>query len=195
MQTSTVGFWDHFRRLPDFNGREDRSSFWPYAAFVFVLSMIGMYAVMLPPMFKSMQAMQEFAAAHPDQVNIVSGPGQYSASIEGNHPELTSDFTGMMVGVGIVCLLVVLLYAAAVARRLHDRGMSGFWGLIPVPFLVYSMIQMPRMFSTVGSGNEPDMGIFFSIFISNMLYMIALIVLLAWRSDPNPNRYDVDSTV
>jgi uncharacterized membrane protein YhaH (DUF805 family) len=193
MPSHTVRFWEHFRRIADFNGREDRASFWPYAAFVFVLSMIGTYAVMLPPMFKNMQAMQEYAATHPDQMNVVSAPGQYSMSIEGNHPEFMPNMAGIATGVGIVFLVIVLLYAVAVARRLHDRNLSGFWGLMPVPFLAYSFIQMPRVFGAVGSGHGPDMNLFYSIFFSNMLYiitLIALIVLLARRSDQGANRYD-----
>lgn len=197
MQDNTVRFWEHFPRLVDFKGREDRASFWPYAAFVFVLSMIATYAVMLPPMFKSMQSMQEYAAAHPDQATVVSGAWQHSVSIQGDSPEFMPDMAGMTIGVGLVMLVIVLLYAAAVTRRLHDRGMSGSWALMPVPFLAYSMIQMPRMFSSVGSAAMPDMRLFFSIFISNILYiiaLIALIVLLARRSDPESNRYDEAGT-
>ena len=197
MATSTVGFFEHFRRLLDFKGREDRASFWPYAAFLFVASMVAMFALMIPEMMASMQRMQEFAAANPDQATVVSGPGHYSVSIEGEHPELAPDMTGMATATAIGSFVVLALFAAAVTRRLHDSGKSGFWGLIPVPFLAYSMIQMPRMFGSFGQGSEPDMGLFFSIFVSNMLYiiaLIALIVLLARRSDPEPNLYDVQTT-
>jgi hypothetical protein len=52
--------------------------------------------------------------------------------------------------------------------------------------------MMPRVFVSAG---EPDMALFFSIFISNMLYIVALIwliVLLAGPSDAVPNEYDAD---
>jgi uncharacterized membrane protein YhaH (DUF805 family) len=192
--TASVGLWEHFKKLADFKGREDRASFWPYAALVLGICVVGMFAVMIPAMAMSMRKMQQFAADHPDQVNVVSVPGQYSMTIQGNHPELGPDFSLMFAIVGIVILVTVLLYAAAVVRRLHDRGMSGLWGLMPVPFLVYSCIQMPRFSSSVGVGSQPDLTIFFSIFVSNMFYLAALvtlIVLLAGASNPDRNRFDL----
>jgi len=64
---------------------------------------------------------------------------------------------------------------------------------MPLPFILYSSVQMPRMFASVGTGTQPDMSLFFSIFFSNMLYIITLIwliVLLAGASEQVPNRYD-----
>jgi len=136
-----------------------------------------------------MHAMQQFAAQHPDQAEITSGPGQYSISVQGKHPEFVpagSIALYLVVTFG----LAILLYAAAVVRRLHDRGKSGLWGLIPLPFTIYSSAQMPRMFAFVGAGTQPDMTLFFSIFLSNLFYIIALIwliVLLAGQSESEPN--------
>jgi uncharacterized membrane protein YhaH (DUF805 family) len=194
--SATIGLWEHFKRLFDFKGREDRASFWPYAALVFGFSVVGMFAVMIPAMATTMGKMQRFAAEHPDQVNVVSGPGQYSMTIEGNHPELMPDFTAMIGGVTIITLVVVLLYVAAVVRRLHDRDRSGWWGLMPIPFLLFSFIQMPRFFSIPEIERQPDLGVFFSVLLSNMLYLIALvalIVLLAGASTSGPNRYDAEA--
>jgi hypothetical protein len=61
---------------------------------------------------------------------------------------------------------------------------------MPLPFIIYSSIMMPRMFASM---DEQNISLFFSIFFSNMLYiatLIALIVLLAGAGDPEPNRYD-----
>jgi len=183
---TTIGLWEHFRRLLDFKGREDRASFWPYVALVFGISAAGLFAIMIPIMATTMSKMQRFAAAHPEQVNVVTGPGQYSMTIKGNQPELSPDFSSMIGGMSIVISVTVFLYAAAVTRRLHDRGLRGWWGLMPVPFLAYSFLQMPRFMSAVGLGSQPDMRVFISILISNMLYLIALaglIVLLAGTSN------------
>lgn len=191
--SSTVGLWEHFKRLADFRGREDRASFWPYAALVLGIMTVGMFAIMIPEMFASMQAMQDFAAAHPDQTTVTSGPGHYSVQIEGNHPELAPNFGLIMGGMGIVTALTVGLYAAAVVRRLHDSGRSGYWALMPVPFLTYSMIQLTRFFGSMRQATTPDLGIFFSIFISNFIYIgtiVALIVMLAKRGHSAPNRFD-----
>jgi hypothetical protein len=61
---------------------------------------------------------------------------------------------------------------------------------MPLPFIIYSSAMMPRMFAFRG---EPNMSLFFSIFFSNMLYiitLIVLIVLLAGSGQPSQNRYD-----
>jgi uncharacterized membrane protein YhaH (DUF805 family) len=63
---------------------------------------------------------------------------------------------------------------------------------MPLPFILYSTIMMPKVFA---SATNPGMGQFFSIFISNMLYMVTLIWLIVWLaspSEPGPNRYDAD---
>lgn len=193
--SATVGLSEHFRRLLDFKGREDRASFWSYAAVVFGIVMVAGMAIFIPMMGRSMRAMQEYAAQHPDQATIASGPGQYSISIEGNHPEFF-DTGSMATYLAVTFGLAILLYAAAVVRRLHDRGKSGAWGLMPLPFILYSSIMMPQMFGSFGNGREPNTALFFSIFFSNMLYIIALITLivfLAGRSNPQPNPYDAPS--
>jgi len=193
--SARVTLGDHFKRLFDFTGREDRASFWPYAALAFVIIMVVGAVIMVPMMSHSMAAMQKFAAEHPDQATISSGPGQYSISVRGNHPEI---MPGRQMGLYLVTTfgLAILLYAAAIARRLHDRGKAGFWGLMPLPFILYSTVQMPRMFASVGAGAPPDLTLFLSIFFSNLLYLIALvwlIVLLAGQSQPQRNRYDISA--
>ncbi len=193
--SAKIGLWEHFTRLFDFKGREDRPSFWPYAALVFVIVMVAGMAIFIPMMGRSMSAMQDYAARHPDQATITSGPGQYSISVEGHHPEFF-DTGSMAIYLSVTFGLAILLYAAAVVRRLHDRGKSGAWGLMPLPFIIYSSIMMPQMFGSFGSGRGPNMVLFFSIFFSNVLYIIALITLvvfLAGSSDPKPNSYDAPS--
>lgn len=189
--SSAIGLWEHFKRLADFRGCEDRASFWPYAALAFgIITVVGM-VIFIPMMVDAMTSMQAYAQAHRDQVTVTQGPGEYSMSVHGNPPGIFQ--AGEMAAYLIVTFgLAIVLYSAAVTRRLHDRGLSGAWGLIPIPFIIYSSIQMPRMFATVGSGVQPDMNQFFSIFLSNMLYiftLIALIVLLAGASKREPNRY------
>jgi uncharacterized membrane protein YhaH (DUF805 family) len=193
MMTATVGLWEHFKKLADFNGREDRGSSWPYAALVFLVVMVVGTVIFVPMMANTMQAMQDFAAQHPDQVTVSSGPGHYSMSIQGNPPGIMPPTSSVAIYLGVTFGLSILLYAAAVARRLHDRGISGWWGLMPLPFILYSSIQMPRVFGSFGNDGQPDMTLFFSIFFSNMLYIVTLIVLivfLAGASLPTPNRYD-----
>jgi uncharacterized membrane protein YhaH (DUF805 family) len=187
--SAEIGLWEHFRKLADFNGREDRSSFWPYAAVAFAVIMVAGMLIFVPMMATAMSEMQQYAAQHPDQATVASGPGHYSISVKGNHPEFFPA-SSMAAFLGVTFGLAITLYAAAATRRLHDTGKSGFWALMPLPFIIYSSIMMPRVFASRG---EPDMSLFFSIFFSNMLYIITLIVLialLAGSSQLGRNRYD-----
>lgn len=190
--SASVSLTGHFKRLFDFAGREDRASFWPYAAVAFILTMVAGMIIFVPMMIHSMDAMRRFAAQHPDQATITSGPGHYSISVSGNHPEFMPA-ESIALYLAVTFGLALLLYAAAVVRRLHDRGKSGFWGLMPIPFILYTSVQMPTMFAVIGTGAEPDMMLFFSVFLSNLFYIITLIwliALLAGPSEPAPNRYN-----
>ena len=190
--SATVGLLEHFRRPFDFSGLEDRASFWPYGALAFLITTAAAMIIFVPMMVHTMQAMQQFAAAHPDQTTVTSGPGQYSISVQGNHPEfMPAGSVALFLAVGFG--LAILLYAAAVVRRLRDRGKSGLWGLMPLPFIIYSSFQMPRMFAFAGRETQADMMLFFSIFFSNLLYIVTLIwliVLLAGPSEPRASGYD-----
>src|SRR4051812_3863162 len=103
MMSATIGVVEHFTRLVDFKGREDRASFWPYAAFVYGIMTIGSFAVMIPIMSSAMTAASD-AAYHGDIFAF---------------PDMGSIFTGMWV----MTAIAVVLYAAAVVRRLHDAGL------------------------------------------------------------------------
>jgi len=139
-------------------------------------------------MAETMRRMQEFAAAHPDKARIESGPGHYRISVEGHHPELFAGFEEMMIGMVIVVAVAVVLLTAAVARRLHDRGRTGFWGLAPLPFFAFGSVMMPRVMTSA----TPDMGLFFLMFFNNAIYigsLVLLVVILAGPGSPAPNKF------
>ena len=181
--TATVTVFGHFKRLFDFSGREDRASFWPYAVLAFALIMVVGMVIFVPMMNRAMHEMQQFAVQHPDQVTVASGPGRYSISVRGDHPHFMSPGS-VALFLAVNFGLAILLYSAAVVRRLRDRGKPGFWGLMPLPFVLYSSVQMPRMFASVGVGTQPDMTLFFSVFFSNMLYIVTLIWLIVLLAGP-----------
>lgn len=182
--SATVTLREHFARILDFNGREDRASFWPYAALAFVLIIVAGMIILVPTMISAMQEMQQFAAQRPDQVTVTGGLGQYSITVRGDHPEFMSKLA-IVLYLAVTFGLAIVLYAAAVVRRLRDQGKSGFWGLMPLPFVLYSSIQMPTMLSSVGSSSPPDMFLLFSIFLSNLLYIITLIWLILLLAGPS----------
>src|SRR6476620_8597971 len=122
MAGATVGILEHFQRLFDFRGREDRASFWPYAALVYGIMMVASSAAIIPTM---QSAMKTATIATPR-----SGTSPF--------PEMQFFFNVILV----MTIVAVILYAAAVVRRLHDAGLRGFWGLMPLPFLFFGMIRM-----------------------------------------------------
>lgn len=178
----------NFRRLAQFSGRERRESFWPYAGLVIGLSVIIMIAATLPEMLASVERMEEFVRANPDQGSISSGPGHYSVTVQGHHPELMPDMSLMMGITAVSIAAACILLAAAVCRRLHDTGRRGWWGTLPLPFIVFSTVKMPQFFAA----SEPDFSDFGLLFLNNALYLLALLalaILLALPSQPTENRF------
>ncbi|MBQ1499290.1 MAG: DUF805 domain-containing protein [Sphingomonas sp.] len=182
-------------RLARFSGRDTRETFWPYALTLFVLAMAASALAVMPAVLGAMAKMQRFAAEHPDQATVRQGPGSYSIQIQGSHPELMPDMRGILPGLAIVLLVFVALVAAAVVRRLHDRGKSGAWALPPLIFLVIGMMLMPRLFGTAPDG--PNLSLLPLLFVNNLLYLASLgwlMVLLAGDGTVGPNRHGEDPT-
>lgn len=182
-----------FRNLTRFSGRDTRGQFWPYAGVVFALAMVVMMASMFWMMNDVFADMQAFAAAHPEAATVYAGPGSYSISVEAGHPEAPMPdfgrfFTGMQIGIfGLVALL-----GAAVSRRLHDRNQSAFWGLMPVPFLLFASFAFPIVMADFMKTENPDLSLFFMIAANNLLYLVALaslIIMLILPGTQGPNRF------
>ena len=191
--SAKVGLLEHFRKLASFEGREDRASFWPYAALVLGIVMVAGALMTLPMMAWLIEADRQVAAADPGDLNILAAGADFPAAAPGPSagPEFPVGFLAAYLGVTLG--LAVLLYAAAVFRRLHDRGISGAWGLLPLPFLVYTLVQTVRLFDSLTRGEQPVPAMMLTIAASNILHwaaLLALVVLLAGASDPGPNRYD-----
>lgn len=171
---------DHFKQLAKFSGRENNRSFWPYAAIIVGVVLLLFMLSFIPIMNKAIATAQQFAAEHPDQVTVSQGPGQYSLSVHG--PGAPSLFSAhdLFLSLGLVFGLSIILLAAAIVRRLHDTGKAGWWALMPMPFIVYSTVMMPLMFDRASRPTSDDfpLGLFFSVFLSNLLYMVALVTLI-----------------
>lgn len=191
--SSKVGLLEHFRKLASFSGREDRASFWPYAALALAIVWLASALMTLPMMAWLMEATPQFAVPDPGKAALASDPSEFSLPAKGQNagPLLPAGFLAAYLAVTLG--LAVLLYAAAVVRRLHDCGRSGAWGLMPLPFLAYMAVQSARLFGSMTEGAELEMSRFFTIALSNILFwaaLLALVVLLAGASDPAPNSYD-----
>lgn len=179
-----------FANILRFSGRDRRGQFWPYAGVVLVLSFAGM-SVGLPmamqPIFAEAARMAE---EHPEAVSIQQSPTSYQVEYAPGSGFMP-DFSGFILVLGVAAVLTVVLLAAAVTRRLHDRGLPGFIGLIPAVLLGSGLFGMSRLMATMGQ-SEPDLSLFGLMMLNNMLYiasLITLIVLLALPGKPQPNHY------
>ncbi|WP_404710864.1 hypothetical protein [Sphingomonas sp. MMS24-J13] len=47
---ASVSLFEHFKKLFDFGGREDRASFWPYAAVALIIIMVAGATIFGPMM-------------------------------------------------------------------------------------------------------------------------------------------------
>jgi uncharacterized membrane protein YhaH (DUF805 family) len=159
-------------RLATFSGRESRDLFLPYAGAAFGLTQIAGMLGLLPTMSSAFARINRFAMEHPDQATVAVGPGSYSVTIHGDHPELIPDLTVFMFVVGASAAVFIVLVAAAVARRLHDCGRSGFWGLAPLPLLPSGFVIFSTMFNQFRTQTSPDMNLFFLGFANNGVYLL-----------------------
>ncbi len=182
-----------FRGIARFSGRDTRGQFWPYAGVVFALVFLGFGIVMSLVMNSMFAEMQAFAVAHPEAATVQSSPGSYSIAIDASHPEAPMPDLGPFFGVMAAMVLTAIgLLAAAVSRRLHDSGRRAFWGLMPVPFLLFGVTAFPMIISQFMASDTPNLGLFFLLFFNNLLYLIALaslVILLALRGTRGPNRF------
>jgi len=186
----------NLRGLARFSGRDANILFWPWVAVLIAATTLAAAAATLTVLGDTLARMQRFAAAHPDQTEVVSTPTSYRLTIHGNHPELMPAFDPFFHAMAAITAALVLLLAASVTRRLHDTGRSGAWGLLPLPFLAFAFTAFPRVMDSFRAAQatqtQPAMGLFGLLFLNNALYMaalIALVLLLARRGTPGPNRY------
>lgn len=157
-----------FTQLTRFGGRDTRAQFWPYAGVVTALYLVLGPAVLSPL--------------------VISVADAADLQSEAEFLNVLRRFLALNL---LIFGLLVALLAAAVTRRLHDIGRAGFWGLLPLPFAIFSGVMFFRLISQF-MGEAPDLGLFFTVFTSNILYLVALvalIVLLALRSASGENRY------
>jgi uncharacterized membrane protein YhaH (DUF805 family) len=174
-----------------FSGRDTVAQFWAWAGTLLAVTFVagGYFALRL--MRRLLEQAQHIAATHPEDVTVTQGPGRISVQITGNHPELMPDFASLVPMMIAVTGVFVVLVAAAVARRLHDRDKSGFWGLLPLPFLVAGFVLMPLV-SESFLANTPNFGLFFLLFFNNVLYLALLLylaIILAMPGTSGANRF------
>lgn len=184
----------------DFSGRDTRQQFWPYAIFLFIAKSGLTYLAMIPDMMRMMTGVQRvIEQAQRGQAAGGSGQAPFPSGTQPIPPELIPDFTNTMIWSSILTVIAMLLLATAVTRRLHDRDKRGFWGLMPLPFAVFGLALAPQAFQdgmmTMANGAPPS-PLWSLLMINSLFYwvtLIALIVILAGKGTPGPNRFGAES--
>lgn len=190
--------------LISFGGRDTRRQFWSFALPVVGIGWFVQFATTFPMLFGQIFAglarADEMSRANPQDWVVRRSPGSVHYQYVGNDPavmaQMMPDFGAFLAVTMAVALVVVLLLAAAVTRRLHDRGHSGAWALVPAVLLAIGMVAMMRLTDTLGGMTNGNMagffGSFVTMFVVNIAYLATLAVLIvqcAMAGVPTPNRY------
>lgn len=159
------------RGVTHFSGRTGRAAFWLYVLVIFLVT-LAFYTV-------------AFGALVATTIAQAQNGGQ---SLEAGPVALFLPLTALM------ALLLIAALAAAVVRRLHDTGRTGWWAAMPLPFLFAGFPLMHHLSTTAThqSGLQPDLRLIVALFANNAIYMLllaVLIVLLAQKGQAGNNRF------
>jgi uncharacterized membrane protein YhaH (DUF805 family) len=167
-----------------FDGRSSRTDFWIYAIFIFLLAFGTWSVVMSMEMARTFDAVQQYSAANPGKVTMTSGPNGFSYTIQDGAPGIGPDFAYLMVSMSVIALASIALLCAAAVRRLHDSDRTGFWVLLPMPFLFSGFWLMWSIFESFSVRPEPEMGVFALGFVNNLVYLatVGFVAFLLLRS-------------
>lgn len=181
------------RNILNFKGRDRRGQFWPYLAVVMVLT-ITAYAIISPTVVYLLSQNVngvEYASVS-GELLIVNQQMQ----MEAFQKQMSKFLSGIWGMTAVFVLANIALLAAAVARRLHDRGHSGWWAaIVPVLLMLGGTIFSYLFMSAPMSGDGPTATFlltFLAVFALMALYNISLIVLIVFlclKGKTGPNRY------
>ena len=170
-----------------FSGRESRALFWPYAIAIFLLSVAAYIMLFVPIVMDMMTRTMAYAQAHPEGFPKTA-PGQPPVL----PPELLPDFSRMAIPSALVGIAAILLLAAAVVRRLHDRDKTGWWGALPLPFKAIALLIAPaaaKTMTTYPPTSSPLATLSSLNGLCSLVASIVLIVLLVGEPSRGPNRF------
>lgn len=140
------------RVIGTFAGRDSPAQFWPYAAVVLVVTFITSFVL--------------------DAVIIAL------SVVLGGDSGISAVPLIILIVTAVSAIIVAAVLAAAVTRRLHDRGHSGAWAFPPLVLLLGGMGLMTPLFAAAGQTPEPPPALFLVTFGVIVLYFIALGLLV-----------------
>jgi uncharacterized membrane protein YhaH (DUF805 family) len=183
-----------FGGLTRFSGRDTRRSFWPYAIFLFLATSALSYIAMIPDLMRMMTGVIELVEeADRDRAAGLPVAAPFPGKDGSLPPELIPDFTNTFLLTGALNAIAILLIAAAVTRRLHDRGRAGYWGLMPLPFSVIGLVFAGRMVDQMMraplGGGSPLVSLLMLNAAAYWALLAFLVVLLVGDGTKGPNRF------
>lgn len=191
-----------FASLMQFSGRDRRGQFWPYAAFVLLVTQAIAAAVIVPTLVSQIATIVErterMVRDNPQDWVVERSAGSVHYQYVGNDPAVLTtmipDLSALWWAIVATSVLTVLLLAAAVTRRLHDRGHSGLWALVPTLLLALGLWIFSSLFGGFNGGDKMASALpaFVAAFMVNLAYVAALMVLavqLACATKPQDNRF------
>jgi uncharacterized membrane protein YhaH (DUF805 family) len=189
----------NFGNLTNLAGRETRGQYWPWAIFLFILTMIGGMISAMPMIIHLMNRMMGMIA-DPRLAAGKPSPELVQARLQEVVAPMAADMQTMVIVGAIINLVFAILVGAATARRLHDRDRSGWWGLLPLPFMAIGAMLAPRMMSSFMAvpghlAMAPNTSLVMLTSLNNIAFYGALgylIYLLATEGTTGANRFGED---
>jgi uncharacterized membrane protein YhaH (DUF805 family) len=170
-------------------GRETRALFWPYAIAVVVTRIVVAIALVVPVMVDMMDRIMAYIRVHPEGL-----PKPVPGAPPSFPPELMPHMEGLVVPGMIVSAVTILLLFTAAVRRLHDRGRTGWWAALPLPFELIALASAPYALRHLTDfASNPRFAPLMTLnSLASWLALIVLIVLLVGESESGPNRFGPD---
>jgi uncharacterized membrane protein YhaH (DUF805 family) len=172
-----------FAGVARFSGRDANRLFWPWAGFIFLLTQAAAMLVILPAMFDGIVRMAE-TISREDFARDPAAADQLAA-------QMMAGLGWLWMPMAVIEAVAILLLAAAVTRRLHDRDRTASWGLLPLPFVAIGLAFMPEAFALGVSPARPH-PMLALMYASSALFWGSLLLvgwLLAGAGTDGPNRY------
>jgi uncharacterized membrane protein YhaH (DUF805 family) len=185
----------NLRGLARFNGRDSQRQFWPWAIIIFLVSQAAATIIVVIPIASAFARFMQMVAKEAAKPN--EDPEAADMLAERLMADMASEMGAIWQPLAVVTIVTVALLAAAVTRRLHDRGRTGLWGLLPVPFLAVSVATMPYTFRLGMAPKEVAPMDTFLMLAGPMSWvtLIVLVVLLVGEGDPGSNRFGPEPPV
>lgn len=132
--------------LTNINGRDARQPFWLYVLFLYLVSMAISMVVTMPMMGNVMATAVQQGMAQAGNADPAAADAAARAAIT----VAVGDMLPTIIWTSVAtALLLILGLSAALARRLHDSGLSGYWALLPVGLQAFSTAMVPVQMAKV----------------------------------------------